>query len=228
MRKLPVIALCAVFGLSAGSAWAGPPDKSYKDWFGHLALGYDLPQGKFGDVVGDDWSINGGATYWPQGKPIGWNFDLAWAEFDLKNSAVQAINSAIVDGGGSGSISGGSVDVWSGTVNALWSPKKANGGSNFYLTVGVGAYYLEGRLTENGIVVYPPYCDYYWCYPGGIGTGDYVVGSEATTEFGWNAGVGFTFDVGVAGSQIYLEAKYQRVEANTALEFVPITLGYRW
>lgn len=123
------------------------------------------------------------------------------------------------------------MDIWGLTANALWSPMKKEGGASFYIVAGVGGYYLDGRLTDTGLVYYPPVCDpwYWWCYPGGVGQGTYAVTSESATKFGWNGGVGLTFEVGSSGSQLFLEAKYNSVDTDReSTDFVPITLGYRW
>jgi len=51
---------------------------------------------------------------------------------------------------------------------------------------------------------------------------------DSTTEFGWNGGIGLSFNVGSTDSQLYLEAKYHSVETTTSATYVPITVGYRW
>ena len=93
---------------------------------------------------------------------------------------------------------------------------------------GIGGYYLDGRLTSTGLVYYPPGCGYWWCWPGSVGPGTLIRGSESTTEFGYNLGLGLTFEMG-SGSQLYLEAKYHRIETDpVATEYVPLVVGYRW
>ena len=229
MRKL--VALVSVFLIAVvaiGPAWsAARPDKDYKDWFGHFAAGWSLTQGHVDEILDDDWYFNGGATYWPTHWPIGIDLDLSWSNYDVSHKAIDAINSQLLPGG---EITGGDVDIWGLTVNGMWSPMK-EGRTGFYIVAGVGGYYLDGRLTDTGIVYYPPYCDpwYWWCYPGGVGPGTYVAASDAETKFGWNGGVGLSFEVGSGGSQIYVEAKYNSVDTDReSTDFLPITLGYRW
>ena len=40
-------------------------------------------------------------------------------------------------------------------------------------------------------------------------------------------GAALTFKVGL-GSQLYIEAKYHRVETERATEYIPLVIGYRW
>ena len=59
-----------------------------------------------------------------------------------------------------------------------------------------GLYSLDGELTNTGLVYYPPICDpwYWWCIPGGVGPGEIVQASKSVTEFGFNGGIGLTFE----------------------------------
>ena len=229
MRRAIVFLVCLLLAVPSVTLLAGArPDKNWKSWFGQFGIGYSLPQGDAGDIVDDAWYFDGGATYWPKEWPVGLNFDLAYSGYDVSNSAIQTINDNLPEG--SGTVSGGSVDIWQTTANLQWSPMKGSGSTGFYLVAGVGAYYLDGQLTENGLVYYPPVCDpwWWWCYPGGVAPGTYVKASQTEWDFGWNAGLGVTIEVGTA-SQIYIEAKYHSVDtSNQSTDYIPITIGYRW
>jgi len=228
-RKLAVL-ICVAFVLgvlSPGSSWAGRPDKSWKDWFGHFAIGYVLPEGEFSDLVDETWSLSGGATWWP--GPVGLDLDLAWNDFDVSKEAIRRLNDAL-EPPSDGTIDDGTLAIWSVTADAIWSPE-LGGKVSFYLAGGIGTYYLDGQLTTRGLVYYPPGCQPYppyWCYPGGIGGADIVVGSESSWEFGYNAALGLNFEL-ASGSQVYLEVKYHNVDTERdALTYIPIMLGYRW
>ena len=96
--------------------------------------------------------------------------------------------------------------------------------------MGVGAYDVEGRVRETGLVFYPPICDpwFWWCRSGGVGPGSVVVAKTSSTEFGWNAGLGWAFEV-ATGSQLYLEARFHSVNTSPlGTEYLPLTIGYRW
>lgn len=186
-----------------------------------------MAQGTFGDIVDDDLTINGGATYWPTTWPVGLSMDLAYQQLDVSSAALRAINDQIPPD--QGELTGGDVEIWQFTTNAIWSPK-TNGPIGFYVTGGAGVYFLDGRLTNTGLVYYPPVCEpwYWWCYPGGSGPGTIVQASESATELGYNLGVGVTFE-NSEGSQWYIEARYHSVDTTReSTEFVPLVIGYRW
>ena len=98
--------VCALTPVEAGAR----PDKG-KSLYGHLAAGWMIPEGDFGDVADDDWYFDGGLMYWPEDWTIGLNFDLAYTETDIKNSVIAAINQELMMGGG-GSVTGGDVKIW--------------------------------------------------------------------------------------------------------------------
>ena len=208
----------------------GRPDKDWKNWFGQIAAGYSFGQGTFGDIVDDDFYINGGATYWPDDWGMGINLDVSYDDRDISGAAIRAINDALAAIDPLlGSVAGGDVRTWGFSVNAIWSPK-SSGGAGFYLIGGVGFDDIKARLLDNGLVYYPPVCDpwYWWCVPGGVGPGTIVVGQTSSTEFTWNAGLGWSFELS-SGSQIYLEAKYKSAETDReSTETVPFVLGFRW
>ena len=215
--------VCALTPVEAGAR----PDKG-KDIFGHLSTGWLLPEGDFGRIADDGWYLNGGVLYWPEDWAIGLKFDLGYTNTDIKQSVINAINTELM-GMGAGSITGGDVTIWSGSANAVWGPD-TDSAVGFYLTAGVGLDYVEGRITDNALVYYPPICDpwLWWCIPGGVGPGTIVVLSEHTTDFSWNWGVGVTFELS-SGSQIFIEARYETVETSPqATEYIPIVVGYRW
>ena len=225
MRKAAVaLTTCIVLICSSSVPQAGRPDKSWKNWFGHLSGGWVFAQGDLSDIIDDDFTLHGGATYWPSDWPFGIELDLSYTEFDVSNSAIDRINDQIMPM--MGDITGGDVTDWSITANVVWSP----GDSGFYLTGGVGGYYLDGQLHTVGLVYYPPICDpwWWWCYPGGVGPGTIVVGSKDTFESGLNIGLGWDFELS-SGSQVFLEVKYHRVDTDReSSDYVPFLVGYRW
>jgi opacity protein-like surface antigen len=231
-RKLAIL-VCVVFvlgTLSTGSSWAGRPDKTWKNWFGHLAGGWDVASGDFGNIVDDTWTLSGGATWWPETSPVGLDIDLAWQDFDVSKDAIRRINEEIgTDPGNDGEINNGDVSIWSLTTDVIWSPNTQSK-VGFYLVGGIGVYRLEGQLTSQGLVYYPPICDpwLWWCYPGGVGPGTIIEERETATEFGYNAGIGINFEL-ASGSQVYVEAKYHAIQTdNRTTEYIPVQVGFRW
>jgi opacity protein-like surface antigen len=94
----------------------------------------------------------------------------------------------------------------------------------------VGAYWLDATVTETGLVYYPPFCDpwyWWWCYPGGVGTGSIIRGSESSTEVGWNAGLGYDFAAG--DGKVFIEAKYHYIMTDSEdFYYLPVMIGFRW
>jgi opacity protein-like surface antigen len=216
--------ICVALLLVSTSSFAGRPDKSWKSWFGHFSGGYTVAQGDFGDYVDDDWTLAGGATYWPESWPIGIDLELAWNEFDANSGVIQAINEGLPPQ--SAQISGGSVEDWSVTADFIWSPD--TGSVSPYIAGGIGAYYLQAELTSPGVIYYPPICGWWWCVPGGAVPGSIVQSSESSWNVGVNLGIGINFELGM-GSQVYIEAKYHYVDSDPQeVTYVPIMIGYRW
>lgn len=216
--------------LAAGPASAGARPDKIKSWFGHVAAGYSVTNGTFGDIADNGWVADGGAVFWPESWPVGLNFDLGYSQYDVSNKAINFINDQIgLDPMNSGSVTGGDVDVWSTTADVMWGPDTGRVG--FYLLGGIGVDYIDGKVTSQGLVYYPGFCDpwWWWCYPGGVGTGTIVQGSEDTTEFSYNVGIGLTFEVNVSGSQVYIESRYKFVNTDReTTEYLPIVVGFRW
>jgi len=223
-RKLLVPFICLAFLLVSTSAFAGRPDKSWKSWFGHFSGGYTVAQGDFGDFVDDDWTLAGGATYWPESWPVGIDLELAWNDFDANSDVIQSINEVLPPQ--SSQINGGSVESWSVTADFIWSPD--TGSVSPYIVGGIGAYYLQTEFTSPGVIYYPGFCGWWWCVPGGVAPGTVVQASDSSWNAGLNLGIGINFELGM-GSQVYLEAKYHYVDSDPQeVTYVPIMIGYRW
>ncbi|MDH3626754.1 MAG: outer membrane beta-barrel protein [Acidobacteriota bacterium] len=229
MFKRLIIALIAtLFVCVANPVLAGARPDENKKIFGHFAGGLMFPEGDAGDVVDDDIYFSGGFLYWPEEWAAGIGVDLAYTDTDISRPVIQAINDELAMMG-AGAISGGDVNIWSLSANSVWGPD-TNGSVGFYLTGGVGIDFLEGRITDNGLVYYPPICDpwFWWCIPGGVGPGTIVKFKEDATELSYNVGVGVTFDTN-SGSQIFIEARYKSAETDPkSTEYIPLVVGFRW
>jgi opacity protein-like surface antigen len=216
-RKLSIFVIISLAVLMTTSAGAGRPDKSWKSWFGHFAGGYTSVIGDASNVVENGWNLNGGATYWPEAWPVGLDLELGYNDLGFTNQALQGLES----------VDSTTFTAWSMTTDVMWGPKPG-GTVNVYMMGGVGVYRVNAQL---GQTTWLPgwVCDpwYYWCYPGLV-PGTEIFYDETQTKFGYNFGAGITFQVGL-GSQIYVEAKWHRVETDPeSLDYIPIVVGYRW
>jgi opacity protein-like surface antigen len=227
---MPALVSLLMITLSTETHAGGRPDNSNRSWFGHVDVGYAFANGDSSDFLDDDWTIGGGAIYWPSDWPVGLSFDVNYWQMDLSSAALDRINDLVdQDPDNDGEITGGDVEVWQFGLNAIWSlgPEPTNG---FYLTGGINYNDVTGRITETGLVYYPPICDpwyWWWCIPGGVGPGNIVVGKQSTEEFGWNIGAGYSFDM--RSGQFFIEARYQQIHVgDDNLEYIPLTFGFRW
>jgi len=214
IKVLSLVVILSAFLLVPATADA-QFSESWKDWYGHVAMGYSLMQGDAADVAKDGWNFSGGATLYPSDWPVGISLGLDFEQHDLKREVLDAFES-----------SGGNLDITALTVGLTWSPR-TKGSVGFYVNGGIGAYYLKGRLTEPGVIcgpICPPYS--WWCYPGCV-PGDITTDSISTTKIGYNLGIGVTFPVG-RSSMIYVEAKYHTVQTDVSTDYFPILVGYRW
>lgn len=229
-RNSMVACVCALLLLSVGSARAGRPDKDWKAWFGNIGLGYVTVQGDAGDVVDDDFNLQGGATLWRDSSPVGLNLNASYSNFDATRQAINAINDRLEMDGQGRPVTGGDAELWEVSANAMWGPR-GPGKVKFYLAGGVGMYYHRTQVTAPGLIYYPPVCDpwWWWCYPGGVGPGTVAAKVDSGWDWGWNGGVGVAIEVGGEGSQIYFEAKYHSVQTDPeTIDYIPIVVGYRW
>jgi opacity protein-like surface antigen len=222
-------ALLAAFVSPANAG--GRPDGTSRSWFGQIGTGWAFPTGDSGDFLDDDWTIGGGAMYWPSDWAIGIALDVNYAEFDLSSQAISDINDIInQDPANEGQITGGSVENWQFALSGIWSlgPQTDSG---LYLTGGISWNRLTGRVTDTGLVYYPPICDpwyWWWCIPGGVGPGTIIVGKRDSDEFGWNIGAGYSWKT-MSGGKIFVEARYQQITVgDDNLDYIPLTVGYRF
>ena len=229
-QLLSLACIVLVAGLHGTDAYAGgrPSDDSSRNWFGQINGGYAFTTGDAGDFVDDDWTLGGGAMYWPSQWPIGIGLDVNYWTMDLSSEAVQAINDAIDDDPlNSGSVTGGDFQNWQFALNATWSLGSYRD-TGPYVVGGISYNNVRARTFDTGLVYYPPICDpwLWWCYPGGVGPGSFVNGEVNSDEIGWNLGLGYAWG---PGGQGFLEVRYQRIELEgAAFEYVPLTIGYRW
>jgi hypothetical protein len=204
--------LISLFTVSAHAQY----EKTWKDWYGHFIGAYSTGSGDFGSAVDDGWMLGGGAAYYPGEWPIGIVMQLDYSEYDIARSVLNAVQS-----------SGGDVSITALTAGGVWSAR-TQGTVGFAVSLGLGAYYVKGNLTEPGVgcgIICDPWY-WWWCFPGCTST-TVVTGSASTTRPGANLGLQLSFQLG-NDSEIYLEAKYHYINTQVSTTYVPISVGYRW
>jgi len=215
MRRVATVVAAMFFCMMAVDAEA-QGRRVWKEWYGHFQGGWSMPMGDASDVAKDGWTLEGGATYRPDGGALGLWGSLGFMDHDMTREVLEYFES-----------SGGDLTVWYLTTGVSYefelSPSFGIG-----VSAGIGGYNVEGRLIEPGRIC-GPICDpwYWWiCVPGCV-PGDVVTDSESTTKFGYNVGVEFAFDVGVT-TQVYVQAKYHVINTKESTELLPISIGVRF
>jgi opacity protein-like surface antigen len=211
--------LLVIAGLLGAAPAEAQFEKDWRSWYGQLGIGYSLPQADAGDAIEDDLWWTGGVTYYPGDWPVGIMAELAYSNYGIRSDVLEPIE--LPD-----SRIEGDVTVWSLTASAVWSPRLSDS-AGFYAVGGFGVYRLEATLSAPGYFSGAA-CDpwLWWCDPG-IVPGEAILAGESTTEFGFNLGVGVTFEVGLS-SEIYLEARYHSIGTPETTELLPLVVGYRW
>jgi opacity protein-like surface antigen len=207
---VPVV-LVATALLCATSAAA----QDSMSWQKYVAGGVSTIHGEASDVVDDGVSFVAGVILRPEGRRLGVSLELGLHDFDIHEAVARSHGARK-----------GAVDIVSLTVGPTWVfDNDSNVG--FQFSVGVGIYDVTGELTDPGLYLGPG-CDrwFWWCFPG-IVPGEVIVDRASTTRFGFNIGLGVAFDVGTR-KQIFLEARYHRVETRLTTEFMPLTIGFRF
>lgn len=219
MPRSAVVSLLLGAGLAAASTGAAAQDGPLVHW--HVMGGYSETVGSTNKYLQGGYLVSGGFSVTPsRASPIDFRFDVSYSQHQATNYLLdlgqQTANTQVDYGTGS---------FWSGTGNVLYHVPLAYG-VRAYGIAGIGVYHERVELAQ-----YDPYGGYYYCDPfadycegGNVGL---LVSSSGVTKFGWNAGVGVEFALPY-GRAWFLEARYHRIDTAAPIEFVPITIGYRF
>ncbi len=191
------------------------PDGQPVRW--HVMGGVSVPVGSTSDILQTGGHVGVGVSFRQPRSPLALRIDLDYAR---NNATRQLQNEGSIDSGLQ--IDGGWADIVSLTANA--ELRVPLGPAMYgYVIGGVGGYYTRISLTEYG---YGYVCSPWWnyCY---IAGGDYIVDQHDTTKFGWNAGLGVAFRLG-NGMQLFVEGRYNAIQFQQNLSYVPITVGLRF
>ena len=217
-----MVGVWVFLALALGAAVARA-DYAYVPLHWHVTAGFSQPVGSTSDLLqGGGSAVSGGFSFSPRrGGPFDVRVDFNYADNkatrQLIDAGQQQTNYEIDSGRGT---------FTSLTVNGVYKVPLGTG-VRVYGIAGAGVYHSDLSLTQR-VLVGGTYCDFYWgyCYPGVAG-GDLVVAANATTKFGWNAGLGVEFPLRF-GQAWFIEARFNRIETAKPIEYVPITVGFRF
>ncbi len=215
-RSLHITPLLLLAGMFAATVQA---QESPIHW--HVMGGYSDTLGSTSNYLQGGYVVDGGFSISPSWLgPFDLRFDLSYSQYNasiaLLNNGQQATNQPIDSGTGS---------ITSATGNVMYHVPLAYG-IRAYGIAGIGAYYTRIELDQT-----LPYYGYGYGdgYDFGYGTGyaEAQVAAHGVTNFGWNAGLGLEFALPYGGSW-FVESRYQHVNSSTAIEFLPIEIGFRF
>lgn len=219
MSSKALVSFMIVTGLGAVTATAQAQDGPRIHW--HVMGGYSEPVGATRDYLQGGYLVSGGFSVSPSNaSPLDLRVDVSYSEHNASNYLIdlgqQATNAQIDNGTGS---------FWSATANVVYKVPIIYGVKGYGIA-GIGVYHERVELTQ-----YDPNSGYYACDPflgycDGI-PADALVASSGVTKFGWNAGAGVEFALPY-NQAWFVEARFHRISTNRPIEFVPITIGYKF
>ena len=184
----------------------------------HVMGGLNVPVGSGSHLLDTGWNFGFGATFRQPGAPFGLRLDFGYSANNVTSHGLYE-----VAGTSALHIDGGWVDVWSAAADGeLRFPIAPT--ADGYGLAGVGLYHTSLQLTEFG---FGYVCNPWWgyCY---LASGNTVVASRSSTEFGWNVGAGVNFKLN-PGMTLFVEARYTWINAaHPRIEYVPILFGVRF
>jgi len=215
IRKGCAAVALAMIALACGTGSAAAQEAPVR-W--NVWAGLNQPVGPTNDLLqGGGYVVGAGLSLTPQrGSPFSLRFDL---DYNENRATRQVIDAGAEELGGY--VFDGTTSSTSLTANAVYHVPLGQGVRG-YVIGGVGAYYARVDLTQGGYG--GGYCNPFWGYCYGYGP-NYA--SASTTKFGWNAGLGVEFPL-YRGQAWFIEARFNRIETPQPLEFVPITVGFRF
>jgi hypothetical protein len=202
------------FAIILSVAFAGTLCAQDKLWSGQFGGGWSMPESATADKLNNGWHVMGGALM-HMNERLSLRFDAQYDRFNASRATLDSLR-----------VPDAYAEVWTGT-GGLQLTLNPQSGLRFYGFGNVGGYYKRAVATRPTLVP-GIICDPWWdfCFEGLV-PANTVLGTKSNTTFGGNAGVGVEFGAPHRTS-VFVEAKYQWVSAGQAVEYVPITVGFRW
>jgi len=223
MRQHCVLIVALFAGLPAfGVAWSGEP-LATRPVVGHVAAGYASPLSDAADFFDGGWQASAGATFHVSNDvPVGLRLDLGYAHMPAVAQSLTRMsfpNQVHVDDG--------HVAVTHLMLDGLYE-FGGRGHVGGWIGAGVGVLHRRIEVTYTApIVILTPMVPFELGLPiegGGEGQAE---GDDQLTQLGFDVTAAIRFPL-PSGSEIDLEARYERMESDPATEFVPVTVGFRW
>lgn len=204
MRKTFLLLVLGLAGTLAHAQSDAPGDVNFA-----FQVGTNFPMKTLGDYGEDGWTYSFDFTYnvtsqFSLRTEFGYSDNRIYLPLNLFNVGAEHYN-------------------WNITENAVFYLNR--GPVSVYLIGGVGGYRTTLELDRT--VVVPGGGWWYGWYVPGYYYGEQTISSNTTTKLGYNAGVGISFQAGESMS-IFLESRYTQIQTHTSIDYIPLTLGFRW
>lgn len=220
MRQHRFLIVALFAGLPAfGVARSGEP-LAARPVVGHVAAGFASPLSDAADFFDAGWQASAGATFhFSPAVPVGMRLDLGYTH-------LPAVEQAIGTGTFPVQVHSGHLAVTHFTVDVLFE-FGGRGHIGGWMGAGVGVMNrrIETTTTVPVAVLCPTDLGFPICPPST--TGRPVESDDELTQDGFDVNAAVRFPL-PSGSEIYVEARYERMESNPATEFIPIVAGFRW
>ncbi len=183
-----------------------PPTLTRAPVTGTVSGGISFPTGNTSDLLNAGWRFGLGVTWFPSpAVPLGVRLEGSYSWFGSHDHYYYG-----------NYYDRSSTDLYGADLDLELNLMHDNR-SRLYLVGGLGEY----RATSYRNQYAGSTCGFYYCAPGYL---------SATTDWhgAWNAGLGWEFAVS-PDSALYVEARYMQVNPSEIhLDFVPVTVGYRF
>lgn len=179
--------------------------------------GFSNPVQSAGNSLNMGWNLDLRGGY-NAGRHLDADLDFNYNHFGLNSAALALFGEP-----------GGSISVWSLTLQPTLRLLPRSSRVNAYATGGFGLFDRNLTLTQPAVLTTIICNPFFGCYPVSYGANE-VVGSFSTVKAGFDNGAGLEFRIRDRRASLFAEARYQRMFTShgSDVSYVPVTFGVRW
>ena len=208
MRSFAIALCIGILGFVAASAQETPR------FTFDIGGGYTTPVGNTGRQLNEGWNVGAG---------LGVNFSsVVSAKLNLGFSSMGINDNTLANIG----VPGGDVRVFSATVDPVIHLTPHHH-LDLYLTGGGGLFHIYQDYTQPAVGVTNVIDPFFGLYPVAFPATE-VLSSYSVNKPGFDVGAGVA--IGALGhGKLFMEAKWEHAFlANSRVDYIPVTFGFRW
>lgn len=207
--KYLVLCSCCVFLAAGVLAAQESPRFSFA-----VGGGFTQTAGNTGRNLDNGWNIRGGAGV-NFTDHIGAMLNLGYNQFGINNTTLANIG-----------VPDGDVHIFSATIDPVVH-LNPHGHVDFYVTGGGGLFHWYQEFTQPSVAIVTAYNPFFGFYPAAVPTAQ-ILGSYSVNRPGIDVGAGIAIGTRHRG-KIFAEARYDHIYmANSHVDYIPVTFGFRW